>query len=153
MNQNQIASLEKKGSLIIKSDDGNFEINTKQVEITFGDLEGKLVASNDFFTIALDISLTDELISEGLSREFINKIQNERKNMLFDVTDKINIEISTENRDSLKFIDIHKKFICNETQANNIKFLESITLPKEMILSVGSSDSEKVIINYNISKL
>ena len=153
MNQNQIASLEKKGSLIIKSDDGNFEINTKQVEITFGDLEGKLVASNDLFTIALDISLTEELISEGLSREFINKIQNERKNMLFDVTDKINIEISTENRDSLKFIDIHKKFICNETQANNIKFLESITLPKEMILSVGLSDSEKVILNYNISKL
>ena len=73
--------------------------------------------------------------------------------MLFDVTDKINIEISTENIDSLKFIDIHKKFICNETQANNVKFLESITLPKEMILSVGSSDSEKVIINYNINKL
>tara|TARA_Y100001949_G_C15989704_1_gene332279 strand:- start:1301 stop:4648 length:3348 start_codon:yes stop_codon:yes gene_type:complete len=153
MNQNQIASLEKKGSLIIKSDDGNFDININHVEITFGDLDGKLVASNDLFTIALDISLTDELISEGLSREFINKIQNERKNMLFDVTDKINIEIAIKNIDRLKFIDNHKKFICNETQANSIKLLESISSPKEMVLSVGSSDSEKVILSYNINKL
>ena len=73
--------------------------------------------------------------------------------MLFDVTDKINIEIAIKNIDRLKFIDNHKKFICNETQANSIKLLESISSPKEMVLSVGSSDSEKVILSYNINKL
>ena len=45
------------------------------------------------FTIALDISVSDELLSEGISREFINKIQNERKNMGLEVTDKIQIYI------------------------------------------------------------
>ena len=90
MSAEDITEIENKGSIDITLENGvSVNILLEQVEITFGDIKGKSVATNELFTIALDTELDEDLIGEGVSREFINKVQNERKNISLDVTDKI----------------------------------------------------------------
>jgi isoleucyl-tRNA synthetase len=84
-----------------------------------------LVASENGLTLALDITLTENLINEGLAREFINKVQNYRKDQDFNVTDKINISIPT-NETLKKMIAEFGEYISNEVLANQISFVEKI---------------------------
>ena len=76
----KITQLEKDESINFELDGGlKLDLLLNQVEILFGQIEGKQVASNDTFTIALDISIDNDLLAEGVSREFINKIQKSKK--------------------------------------------------------------------------
>ena len=113
-----IKDLEVKGSCKFVLENGEkIEILLEQVEISFGEIKGKAVATNEFFTIALETGLDEELLSEGVSREFINKIQNEIKNIDLNITDKIKIEIKKSSSFVFDSLVKHKDFICNETQA------------------------------------
>ena len=93
MDQKTIAELEKSNQYIIEIDGDRFMLTTEDVEISFDEIPGWQVAVDREITVALDISLTDNLIAEGIARELVNRIQNIRKTSDFNVTDKIIISL------------------------------------------------------------
>ena len=92
-----------------------------------------LLASEGKLTVALDVTLTPELIQEGIARELINRIQNLRKDSGFDVTDKISIEIEKHNA-IFDAINVHQNYIATQTLAQSIVWVEKFndTLAKEV---------------------
>jgi isoleucyl-tRNA synthetase len=125
MNNNQINELEQNGEIHIKVNEKNIKLVRSDVEISSKDIEGWLVAHGNGISVALDISLNDNLVDEGIAREFINRIQNYRKNLDLEVTDIIEISITNDpilNR----AIDSFKKYIKDETLAKSINIVEQI---------------------------
>ncbi len=153
MTQEEIFKIESDGFLNI-SFNNNSDINLKlnQVEILFGEIEGKQVASNEKFTLALDITLTDDLIGEGIAREFINKIQNERKNSNLEVTDKIEIYIKDQVPEINKFLLFHQDFICNETQSLSLSIIETLSDSKRMDFNFDINGLQISELNFKILK-
>ena len=100
-------------------------ISLSDVDIVSADIPGFVVSSNDSLTVALDVTISEELQQEGLARELINRIQNLRKEKSFEVTD--NIIILIENNKNLK-IDIKNNltYICDETLATELQFVDVI---------------------------
>jgi len=97
------------------------ELDLEDFEITTDDIPGWLVASEGRMTVALDVTLSDELKREGIAREIINRVQGLRKDSGLEVTDKINITVDTN--DLIKSaIEANKEFICNEVLAKEIAF-------------------------------
>ena len=106
-----------------------------QVIIKYSDISGWAIANNELFTIALDISISEKLKFEGIAREFINRIQNLRKDTGLNVIDKISIDVIDNKsiiNESLKLFD---NYICNEIQATNMhiknNFIPSYTFEFE----------------------
>ena len=154
MTQDEINQLEKEESINLGLDGGlELDLLINQVEILFGQIEGKQVASNDTFTIALDISINNDLLAEGVSREFINKIQNERKDIKLEVTDKIEIYIDNKSQEIITFLLKHKEFICNETQALDLFVEDNIVNSKLMDIDVASSKVDSTEIKFKIKKI
>ncbi len=94
----EIAELERNGWYELPANGATYRIGTEDVEIVREDIEGWLVESDGKLTVALDTELTDELIDEGLAREFVNRIQNMRKDAGLDVTDRIAIYYRASGR-------------------------------------------------------
>ena len=117
-----IKQIEKEG--IYKVND-TITIDLTDVEISSADIPGCIVANNDGITVALDITLSADLKEEGLAREFINRVQNLRKDNGFKVTDKVNILV--ENNEQLKSaIQNNFAYICDETLADKLEFSKNI---------------------------
>ena len=95
MSQEDIAKLEKVGNFNLTVNGEEVTIELSDTEIVSEDIPGWLVANQDKLTVALDIDLTDDLLKEGIAREFVNRIQNLRKAQGFEITDRINIVISS----------------------------------------------------------
>ncbi len=91
--QADISSIEKEGRYTLILSEGPAELLLEEVEILSEDIPGWLVANEGTLTVALDISITEELKEEGIARELVNRIQNIRKESGFEVTDKIRIKI------------------------------------------------------------
>ena len=91
--QERIAEIESAPESVLEIDGQQIVVTPADFEITSEDMPGWLVASEGKLTVALDITLTDELRAEGVARELINRIQNIRKDSEFEVTDKIRVEI------------------------------------------------------------
>lgn len=89
MNQSEIFEFEKKGEFRLQIAEETLTLGVEDAEIMSEDIPGWLVANEGKITVALDINITQELKEEGIAREFINRIQNLRKESNFDVTDKI----------------------------------------------------------------
>ncbi|HVN47239.1 MAG TPA: DUF5915 domain-containing protein, partial [Bacteroidota bacterium] len=87
----EISSLQSNGKLSLSINGSEYEIDTNDVEILHEDIQGWLVETDGSVTVALDTELTDALVSEGLAREFVNRIQNLRKDSGFEVTDRVRI--------------------------------------------------------------
>ena len=154
MTQDEITQLEKNESINFELDGGlKLDLLLNQVEILFGQIEGKQVASNDTFTIALDISIDNDLLAEGVSREFINKIQNQRKEIKLEVTDKIEIYISNHSKEINSFLLKHKDFICNETQSINLITIENIDMPSMMDIDIASNEVALTEVKFKIKKV
>ena len=154
MTQDEITQLEKDESINFELDGGlKLDLLLNQVEILFGQIEGKQVASNDTFTIALDISIDNDLLAEGVSREFINKIQNQRKEIKLEVTDKIEIYISNHSKEINSFLLKHKDFICNETQSINLITTENIDMPSIMDIDIASNEVALTEVKFKIKKV
>ena len=115
----EIDSLENGNSVTIEIDGEDFNIVSEDVEILSEQIAGWIVESENGLTVAVDTQLTKELIFEGLAREFVNRIQNMRKDAGFQVTDKINIEFSG-NKEFMDAINSFKKYISVETLAEKI---------------------------------
>lgn len=118
----QIATLEKEG----KSTVSGYEITTEDVEIFTKDIPGWTVASEGKTTVALDLTLTDELKSEGIAREFINRVQNLRKEKDFDLTDRISIQLE-ENSPFQKELINNDAYISEEVLSDKIEFVNSLS--------------------------
>ena len=154
MTQDEITQLEKDESINFELDGGlKLDLLLNQVEILFGQIEGKQVASNDTFTIALDISIDNDLLAEGVSREFINKIQNQRKEIKLEVTDKIEIYISNHSKEINSFLQKHKDFICNETQSINLITTDNIDMPSIMDIDIASNEVALTEVKFKIKKV
>ncbi|HKJ41679.1 MAG TPA: isoleucine--tRNA ligase, partial [Sunxiuqinia sp.] len=123
--QDEIAQLENSGSYQLVLGDEMVELSEADVEIMTEDIPGWLVATEGGMTIALDINLTDELKQEGIAREFINKIQNLRKESNFEVTDRITIQI--EKHDYYNdAVQNFKEYISNQTLAEALDLVEKL---------------------------
>lgn len=118
-----ITAIERTGSL---SRDG-FDLALEDVLISSEDVPGWAVASENGVTVALDISVTEELKKEGIARDFVNRIQNLRKDMGLDVLDKIGIEVEKDGEVVTAALMQFKDYISTETQARSFEFKEKIT--------------------------
>ena len=124
-NNEDIIDLEKRGFIKVKIDNKNYSIDLDQVVVKYGDISGWSIANNDLFTIALDINISEELKLEGISREFINRIQNLRKELGLNVIDKISIDIIDNQSIIIKAIKSFNNYVCNEIQATTIKIKDN----------------------------
>ncbi|REC75215.1 isoleucine--tRNA ligase [Chryseobacterium elymi] len=122
LNTEQIASLEKEGKIDIQG----YEITLDDVEISTKDIPGWTVTSDGKTTVALDLTLTEELKSEGIAREFINRIQNLRKEKDFELTDRIKISIE-ENSPFIEDVKKNEEYISSEVLSNKIEIVSSLS--------------------------
>ena len=99
------------------------------VEISTQDIPGWVVANDGSLTVALDISLTPELVDEGIARELVNRIQNIRKES-FAVTDRIHVAIQSGEWDSA--IERHKDYICSETLCTSLTIVPVVDNPVQI---------------------
>ena len=111
---------------------GDFEVHLApgDYEISSEDMPGWLVANDGPLTLALDVTLTDELIREGIARELINRIQNLRKDSGFEVTDKVNVVIYAQAEDYKAIseaLEQHASYIAGQTLSLNVSAQEGIS--------------------------
>ena len=117
MNEEQIRAVERNGQVTLTSGDTTFEILLAEIEILTEDVPGWLVASQGSLTVALDVTITDELRREGIARDIVNRIQNLRKDSGLEVTDKISIQLENNNAELADAVATNKNYICQEVQA------------------------------------
>ena len=117
MTPDQIKTLEQNGQIDLAVRDATYAIQHTEVEILTEDVPGWLVASQGGLTVALDVTITDTLRQEGIARDFVNRIQNLRKDSGMDVTDKIKILLQDNNAELTAAILTHRPYICEEVQA------------------------------------
>jgi isoleucyl-tRNA synthetase len=120
---NEIQAIEKAGSL---HKDG-FDLQLEDVIITSEDVPGWSVATEGGVTVALDISLTDDLKREGIARDFVNRIQNLRKDMGLEVLDKIGIEVERDGEAVTRALTEFSEYISSETQALTLELKEKLS--------------------------
>ena len=123
LDQTDIQKIEQEGKISLDLENKSIILQLEEVEITSQDIEGWLVASSGPLTVALDITINDDLKKEGIARELVNRIQNMRKESGFDVTDKIDIKIL---KDGLveEAVESNRKYIMNETLTAELDFEE-----------------------------
>jgi isoleucyl-tRNA synthetase len=102
-------------------------LTLEDVEITSEDIPGWLVASENGITVALDISISEELKMEGLSRDVVNRLQNLRKDSGMEVQDKIYVTYSSADAQMNQAIDAYKEYIQKETQSLSLVPSEKIS--------------------------
>ncbi|HHJ10139.1 MAG TPA: isoleucine--tRNA ligase [Bacteroidetes bacterium] len=144
MSQEDIKRLEQEKVHTFKIDGEEIVITDKDVEIHSEDIPGWLVASDGPLTVALDITITDELREEGIARELINRIQNIRKESRFNVTDKVSIRIKKHDAINPAVLH-HKKYIAAQTLAGDI-MLEN-DLDGENVYEVELANDVKTLIS------
>lgn len=127
MDQEQIKQLEQTGEHQLNLDGETITLGLDDVEISSEDIPGWLVASEDGLTVALDITITDELKKEGISRDVVNRIQNLRKDQGLEVQDKIKVSYQTSDELVKTSVETHKNYIQKETQALSLEYVEQVT--------------------------
>ena len=116
MTQEQIAELETNGKVQL----GSYEILAEDVEVISEDIPGWLVGNDGNLTIALDITLTDELRAEGMARTLVNRIQNIRKKSGLEITDRIRVQIEP-NAAVMKAVEDFGDYIARQVLADEVK--------------------------------
>jgi isoleucyl-tRNA synthetase len=130
--QKDIVEIEQNGKYNLTIDNENIELLLSDVEIITEDIPGWVVANEGSLTLALDITITDTLRNEGIARELINRIQNIRKGLDFEVTDKINVFL--QNDDEIADAVAHfNDYICRETLTANLSLVNNVVNPTEKI--------------------
>ena len=125
MTQEDIRQLEAEGKLMLELSSKSFEITLEDAEVVSEDIPGWSVASDGKYTVALDITLSEALKQEGIARELVNRIQNLRKNKGFEVTDQIEIKISSNPFWDLA-IESYSGYIQVETLARELQVVTSL---------------------------
>ncbi|MHB8338824.1 MAG: class I tRNA ligase family protein, partial [Ignavibacteriaceae bacterium] len=117
--KSEIVKLESGQNVTINIGGEDISISKEDVEILGSEIKGWVVESAEGVTVAIDAELTPELIDEGLAREFVNRIQNMRKDAGFEVIDRIKIKYSG-NAQLLEAVSAFKDYIANETLAEKL---------------------------------
>ena len=147
MSQDDIHSFEKNNGAHLNADGVDVELTLEDALISTQDIPGWAVTSQDNYTVALDMNITDELFNEGLAREIVNRVQTLRKNSGLEVTDRIVIFME-KNEKTDTAIQNFNHYICTETLANSIEVtdkLEGEVMEDEL--------TDKVIVRMKIQKI
>ncbi|MEN9337482.1 MAG: hypothetical protein RLZZ500_2469 [Bacteroidota bacterium] len=123
--QEQINTIDTTGELVIEISGNSITLTSQDVEITSQDIPGWLVANANGITVALDITLTEELKEEGIARELVNRIQNIRKDSGFEVTDKIKVALQ-RNGALEQAIQNNENYVCSETLTEELIFTDTL---------------------------
>jgi isoleucyl-tRNA synthetase len=124
--QEQINQLEREGSIPLVIAGNSINLSLEDVEISSQDIEGWLVANSNGITVALDITISEELKEEGIARELVNRIQNIRKDSGFEVTDKIKVHLQ-KNSELEKAVKANEAYIKSETLTQTMVFEDNIS--------------------------
>lgn len=144
--QEQIAAVENDAETILTIDGEQLTTTVADYEIVSEDMPGWLVASEGKLTVALDITITDELRREGVARELVNRIQNIRKESGFEVTDKIRVEIEA-NELTTAAVESFAEYIASQTLALDVK-----TSAQPMGEFVVDSDLDEEALKIAVTK-
>ncbi|MBQ7663624.1 MAG: class I tRNA ligase family protein, partial [Bacteroidaceae bacterium] len=123
LSQEDIVRLEKEGMLQLVVDNQNVSIEREDVEIVSEDMPGWTVEHDGTITVALDLTISDELKREGLAREVVKRIQTYRKESGFEITDRITVVFS-DNETLKAAVEEHKEYIAAQVLANEIRFAD-----------------------------
>ncbi|GGD81414.1 isoleucine--tRNA ligase [Planktosalinus lacus] len=123
--QNQIKEIEQQGEISIEINGKSVTLQSLEVEISSQDIEGWLVANSGALTVALDITISEDLRNEGIARELVNRIQNLRKDSGFEVSDKIEITIQKSDLIS-NAVSKNATYIKTETLADSLLLTDHI---------------------------
>ena len=125
MSQEAIAELEKNGSYTLQLDGTDVLVEATDVEIFSEDIPGWLVVNEGKLTVALDVTVTEELRREGIARELVNRIQNIRKSSGLEITDKIKITLS-KNQQTDDAVNEYKDYICNQVLGTSLTLTDEV---------------------------
>jgi isoleucyl-tRNA synthetase len=146
LSQSQINDYEKTGSLDVELDGEKMTLVTEDLEIRSENIPGWVVANDQEITVALDLSLSDDLKMEGIARDVVNRVQNQRKDMGLEVMDRIQIRFSKTSNDLVtQALESNKEYICTETQANSLEIVDGVAL--EQVLEL-----DELSVNFDIVK-
>ena len=123
--QEDISKIEKDKNISIHINEKNITLGLEDVEISSKDIEGWLVANEGSITVALDVTISEELRKEGVARELVNRIQNARKDSGLEVTDKVKLTI-LEDQNLEQSISENKAYIMSETLTKELVFVHEL---------------------------
>jgi isoleucyl-tRNA synthetase len=141
----QIRELEKNEKYVLELEGEQLEILKSDVEIIAQDIEGWLISSEGSLTVALDIGITDELRDEGIARELVNRVQQERKNKAYDVVDVINLFIE-EKPDLAKAVIKNYEYIRQEILAKEVKLVKKMNSAESVVVELGEGITSTIRI-------
>jgi isoleucyl-tRNA synthetase len=144
MSQEDIAALEQDGKFTFTIEGQEATVELADVEVISEDIPGWLVANDGSLTVALDITITDELRKEGVAREFVNRIQNIRKSSGYEITDRIVVKIEKQAEINDAIADF-SAYIATQTLANSITLHEKVEEAVDL-------DFEEFIVKIGVTK-
>jgi isoleucyl-tRNA synthetase len=144
-NQNDIQEFERNQGVTFNVEEEKVILDTNDVEISTQDIPGWLVLSEGTLTVALDITISKELKEEGIAREFINRIQNLRKDSGFEVNDKITLEILKHNEINEAILK-NKNYICTEILATHLELVDELTQKNGVLVELDENVSTLIAI-------
>ncbi|HPS84657.1 MAG TPA: DUF5915 domain-containing protein, partial [Bacteroidales bacterium] len=145
MNGAQINQLENEGKISLALVEGTAEILVDDVEIVTEDIPGWVVMSEGTLSVALDVTLTDTLLQEGIAREFVNRIQNLRKERDYEVTDKIRVFVDKTNSVEMAITNNYS-YICNEILATELELRDTKEAAEAVLLELTDEISVHAIV-------
>ena len=122
----QINQLDTEDILLQSTDNETIRINKEDIEVVTDEIPGFEIASKGSLTVALDINISDNLKKEGNAREFINKIQNIRKDQNFEIADRIIVEVEVNDIMEMS-LNEYKAYICGEILADSLEFKPTLS--------------------------
>jgi isoleucyl-tRNA synthetase len=149
LDNEQIKQFEKEGKHTLQIDGQEIVIDLTDVEILTQDIPGWLISTMGTLTVALDITITDELQEEGIARELVNRIQNIRKDKQFEVTDKINVKIE-KNNGLISAVKKNYSYICSETLADSLELVESLNESEKQVIELSDELKTHIIVTKHL---
>lgn len=143
--QEDISQIEKEGGYQMDVDGEILDLVTEDFEIASEDIPGLIVASEDRITVALDITISDELKEEGIARELVNRIQNLRKDTGLEVTDRITLTVKKHDK-IVDAINNNLPYICSETLADEFAWSNELKPEGGTAVEVADGVETTVII-------
>lgn len=135
-----INKIEQRGNIPLSVNGKNINLELDEVEISSQDIEGWLVANSGTLTVALDVTITEDLKEEGIARELVNRIQNLRKDSGFQVTDKIDVKLQKDG-------------LIDSAVKNNLAYIKTETLTSELVLEDQIIQGQEVTFDNVNTKL
>lgn len=148
LNQEEIVTLERDGTYDVKIGEEQITISVEDVEITVEDIPGWLVAAENNLTVALDITLTEDLKQEGVARDIVNRLQNLRKDRDYELTDRILVKIKPVEGLN-QAVQSNFNYICTEILAEKLELTEAIEESKAVEIEL--EDNLKTLVEVSLA--